>query len=171
MASAARRLLSGWLLLGWLAAWNACAAEDFPPSAPLFSAAFADLEDRPATLEHFRGQALVVNFWARWCGPCREEIPEFVKARQRFHGVEVVGIALDDKAVAVREFASAYGIDYPVFLAKDKGIELIQALGNNKAGLPFTLVVDRQGKVIYTKLGVMKPADMDAAFKLASQAH
>jgi thiol-disulfide isomerase/thioredoxin len=157
------------IAVAWCATVAPCAAEEMPSAAPLFAAALVDAGDRPATLDRFKGKAIAVNFWARWCGPCRDEIPEFVKARKRFRGrgIEVVGIALDDNAAAVKEFAAAYGIDYPVFLVKDRGIELIQSLGNPQAGLPFTLVLDAQGRVVYKKLGVMKAVDMDAAFAMA----
>ena len=79
----------------------------------------------------------------------------------------MLGIGLEDKAELVREFAKAYEMDYPVLLAKDQGVALMQALGNPKAGLPFTLAIDRHGKVVYKKLGAMKTADIEAAFDAA----
>jgi thiol-disulfide isomerase/thioredoxin len=152
-----------------LVAGQALAQADMPSSAPLFAATLHDLDDKPAALAVWRGKPLVVNFWARWCGPCRAEIPELLKARAKYkaRGAEVLGIGLEDKPEAVREFAKAYEMDYPVLLAKEQGIALMQALGNAKAGLPFTLAVDRHGKVVYKKLGGMKPADIEAAFDAA----
>jgi peroxiredoxin len=67
---------------------------------------------------------------------------------------------------AAKDFAKAYEMDYPLFVAGAKGIPLMQALGNTKGGLPFTLVIDRNGQVIQKKLGVMKKADLDAAAEL-----
>lgn len=152
-----------------LAAGAAFAQDDKPTAAPLFAASLSDLDDKPVALTTYKGRPLVVNFWARWCGPCREEFPELIRARARHktRGVEVLGIGIEDKADAVREFAKAYEIDYPVLLAKDKGIELMQALGNDRAGLPFTLAVDRQGRIAYKKLGGMKRADVETAFAAA----
>lgn len=157
------------LLALLLAAGQALAQVEMPSSAPLFAATLQDLDDKPAALAVWRGKPLVVNFWARWCGPCRAEIPELSKARAKYkaHGVEVLGLGLEDKPEAVREFAKAYEIDYPVLLAKEQGIALMQALGNAKAGLPFTLAVDRRGKIVYKKLGGMNAADVDAAFAAA----
>ena len=144
------------------------AADEMPSSAPLFAATLNDLDDKPVALERYRGKPLIVNFWARWCGPCRVEIPELIAIRQAHKGkLEVLGIAIEDKADAAKEFAKAYEMDYPVFVAREKGIPLMQALGNTKGGLPFTIVIDRNGQVVQKKMGIMKKADLDAAAELA----
>ena len=139
-----------------------------PSSAPLFAATLNDLDDKPVALERYKGKPLIVNFWARWCGPCRVEIPELITLRKAHKGkLEVLGIGIEDKADAAKEFARAYEMDYPVFVARDKGIPLMQALGNTKGGLPFTIVIDRNGQVVQKKMGIMKKADLDAAAELA----
>ena len=139
-----------------------------PSSALLFEATLNDLDDKPVALERYRGKPLIVNFWARWCGPCRVEIPELIAIRQAHKGkLEVLGIGIEDKADAAKEFARAYEMDYPVFVAREKGIPLMQALGNTKGGLPFTIVIDRNGQVVQKKMGIMKKADLDAAAELA----
>lgn len=139
---------------------------DMPSSEPLFAATLSDLDDKAAPLSAWKGKPIVVNFWARWCGPCREEIPGLIQERAKHKGrVEVLGIGIEDKPEAVREFAKAYEMTYPVLLAKDKGIALMQALGNPKAGLPFTFAVDRHGRIVYKKLGGMKKPDIEAAFE------
>jgi YD repeat-containing protein len=127
---------------------------ELPDAAPLFAATVWDMHDRSFDLATLRGKPLVVNFWARWCGPCRVEIPHFAQARRKFKekGLAVVGIGLEDKVDTVREFARAYEMDYTVLLAKDQGVPLLRALGNAKAGLPFTLVIDASGRVVATKL-------------------
>ncbi|MBK8891358.1 MAG: TlpA family protein disulfide reductase [Dechloromonas sp.] len=143
-------------------------ADEMPSSAPLFAATLNDLDDKPVALERYRGKPLIVNFWARWCGPCRVEIPELIAIRRANKGkLEVLGIGIEDKADAAKEFAKAYEMDYPVFVARDKGIPLMQALGNTKGGLPFTIVIDRSGQVVQKKMGIMKKADLDAAAELA----
>ena len=139
-----------------------------PSYALLFEATLNDLDDKPVALERYRGKPLIVNFWARWCGPCRVEIPELIAIRQAHKGkLEVLGIGIEDKADAAKEFARAYEMDYPVFVARDKGIPLMQALGNTKGGLPFTIVIDRNGQVVQKKMGIMKKADLEAAAELA----
>ena len=132
-------------------------------SAPLFAATLNDLDDKPVALERYKGKPLVVNFWARWCGPCRAEIPELLKFRSTHKGkVEILGIGIEDKAEPAKDFAKAYDMDYPVFVAKDKGIPLMQDLGNTKGGLPYTLFIDRNGQVVQKKMGVLRKADFDA---------
>ncbi len=161
-----RQALAALLLL---AASLGCRAQTAQVLDALWAATLVDLDDQPVALRKHQGRPLVVNFWARWCGPCRDEIPDFVRERSRFKdkGIEVLGIALEDNAVPVRDFAKAYEMDYPVLLAKDKGIALMQALGNTKAGLPFTLAIDRRGNVVARKLGPMKKAEVEAAFQQA----
>lgn len=159
-----------WLsILGFsgLAAAQPVGAE-MPDSAPLFAARLADLNDQPVALAGLQGKPLIINFWARWCGPCRDEIPEFIKVQQKFKTQEltVVGIAIDDKTEAVGDFAKAYEINYSVLVAKDAGLELMRKLGNSRAGLPYTLVIDRSGKVIAKKIGLMKRPEIDAALEV-----
>ncbi len=153
----------------FLVAGVAAAQSAMPSSEPLFAASMHDTDDRPVALSAYKGRPLVINFWARWCTPCRNEIPELVKARAAHlaHGVEVLGLGIEDKAEAVREFAKAYEMNYPVLLAREGGIPLMQALGNAKAGLPYTLAVDRRGRVVFRKLGAMSAADVEAAFAAA----
>jgi len=142
-----------------------------PPLAnALFAAAAVDTDGRPFALDALRGQPLLVNFWARWCGPCRKEIPDFVEinAKYRSRGLVIVGLAVEDadSREAVRDFAKAYEVDYRVpLVGVGKGVELMKALGNDKAGLPFTVVVDRQGRIVAKKLGAMSKAEMEAAIK------
>lgn len=136
-----------------------------PGAAALFTATLSDAQDRPFALASLRGTPLIVNFWARWCAPCRQEIPEFVKAQRAHPDLRIVGIGLEDNAEAVREFTQAYEINYRILLAKDQGLALLNALGDAQAGLPYTLVIDRQGRIVQRKLGAMKADDIAAAIR------
>ncbi|MBI5784801.1 MAG: TlpA family protein disulfide reductase [Rhodocyclales bacterium] len=155
--------LRHWLLA--LSCSPLLALAEQPASAPLFAATLVDTQDKPVALEKYRGRPLVVNFWARWCGPCRTEIPLLIKLREdyRQRGLEVLGIAIEDKTEAVRDFAKAYEMDYPVLLAKDQGLPLMQALGNSKQGLPFTVAIDAKGKLVLIKMGGITGAELTAA--------
>lgn len=154
-----RKLIVGGLMIGAAFAARADSAD------ALFAATLSNLDDKPAALANWKGKPLIVNFWARWCGPCRAEIPELSKTRaaNKGKGVEVIGIALEDKPEPVRDFAKAYDVDYPILLAKDQGIALMQALGNSKSALPFTIAVDKKGEIVTRKLGAIKPAELEAA--------
>jgi thiol-disulfide isomerase/thioredoxin len=155
------------LALGLLAAVSCTAAEPAISSQPLFAATLSDMNDKPVALERFKGKPLIVNFWARWCAPCREEIPELREFRQHHQGkIEVIGIGLEDEAAPVREFAKKLGMNYPVFLGKEQAIPLMQALGNRKGGLPYTLAIDASGQVVSSKMGLLKKADLDGFAKL-----
>ena len=141
------------------------AADEMPSSAALFAATLNDLDDKPVALERYKGKPLIVNFWARWCGPCRVEIPELTGVQQRLkdRGLVVVGIGLETNPDTVQEFVRAYEMDYTVLLAKDEGVALMQALGNPTSGLPYTLVVDAAGRLVAKKLGLMSKTELDAA--------
>ena len=105
----------------------------------------------------WKGKVLVVNFWATWCAPCREEMPEFVKAQRELgeKGLQFVGIAIDqpDK---VQEFAAEIGLNYPTLIGGYGAIELSKTLGNRLGALPFTIIVDRSGRVAHTQLGPLR---------------
>lgn len=155
------------LLLGLVCA--ALARAETGTADALFAATLTGLDEQPAALAQWRGKPLVVNFWARWCGPCKAEIPEFIKLRKQYRakGLEVLGIAVEERAEPVRDFAKAYEMDYPLLVAKDKGLPLMQALGNAKMGLPFTVVIDRSGKIVRVKLGAIQPDELNAAAEAA----
>jgi thiol-disulfide isomerase/thioredoxin len=135
----------------------------------LFAAKLSGSDDKPVALEAYRGKPLIVNFWARWCAPCRVEIPELIKTQDKYakRGLVVIGIGLEDKPESVRDFMKAYEMSYTVLLAKAGGIELMQALGNTRAGLPFTVAIGPKGTIVASKLGAMNRADLDAAAEAA----
>ena len=130
-----------------------------------FAAKLTGLDGGAVAMEQFRGRPLIVNFWARWCAPCREEIPELIRLRdaQGEGGIEVVGVALESQVEGVREFATAQDMRYPVVLAAKQGIPLMKALGNAQGGVPFTVYIGRDGKAVGSKLGIVRADDLAAA--------
>jgi thiol-disulfide isomerase/thioredoxin len=121
-----------------------------------------DLDGHETPLSQWRGKVLVVNFWATWCAPCREEMPQFVvaQARDAAKGLQFVGIAVD-QVDKVRDYVKEVRINYPVLIGGFGAIELSKALGNELAALPFTIVVDKRGGVAHTQLGQLKSAQLD----------
>jgi thiol-disulfide isomerase/thioredoxin len=133
-------------------------------AAQLLGSRFHDVAGQPRRLQEWEGKALACNFWATWCAPCREEIPLLAAAQQQYAslGLQVVGIAVDN-AANVRQFEQTVRIGYPVLLADPSAIDLMRKLGNSSGGLPFTVLLDRQGRVAGRRLGPYSGADLEAA--------
>ena len=114
-------------------------------------------DGRRVSADDFNGQVLVVNFWATWCAPCREEMPMLDAVHEQFapDGLAVVGIALDDVQRA-RDFAASLGIDYTILVGAQDVMATGLAWGNRAGLLPYTVVVDRGGIVRWTYLGELK---------------
>jgi thiol-disulfide isomerase/thioredoxin len=140
------------------------------PGAPeisqdqLYAVKFPDVHGKIQELSHWRGKVLVLNFWATWCPPCREEIPDFVQVDAAFRdkGVAIVGIALDERS-QVADFAKTFGIRYPLLLGGMDGYDLAAKLGNTSKGIPFTAIIDRQGKVAYIGVGAVRKKELEKA--------
>lgn len=136
-----------------------------PPiaAAALSGLALPDADGKEQRLDQWRGKVVVVNFWATWCAPCREEMPEFIKAQRELgpKGLQFVGIAVDqpDK---VRQFAAEIGLNYPTLVGGFGAMELSKTLGNSVMALPFTVVLNRAGAIVHTQLGVLKPDKLTA---------
>ncbi|MFM9882415.1 MAG: TlpA family protein disulfide reductase [Burkholderiales bacterium] len=122
----------------------------------LDGAQFTDLSGRARSMSEWHGKVVLVNFWATWCAPCREEIPALQETRAAYmdKGFEVVGIALD-RAELARGFAADFKIDYPVLIGEGDIIDLMRALGNKSGALPYSVVIDRQGRVSQRHLGLL----------------
>ena len=136
-------------------------------TAALFAATLYDLDNQPVLFASHRGRPMIINFWARWCPPCRVEIPELVALQQQKTGVDIVGINIETDPAPVRDFGRAYDINYPVLLTRAPGIDLMRSLGNSKAGLPFTVVLNKQGEVVASRMGAMTRTQLDAAVERA----
>ena len=132
-------------------------------AAALFGVALPDTAGREQSIGQWKGKVLVVNFWATWCVPCREEMPEYVKMQKEEgeRGLQFVGIAVDD-ASKVRDFAAEIGLNYPALIGGYGAIELSKSLGNRLGALPYTLIIDRAGRISRAHLGPIKPAELRA---------
>jgi thiol-disulfide isomerase/thioredoxin len=128
----------------------------------LAKAKFQDLKGAPVSLDQWKGKVVVLNFWATWCPPCREEMPALMRFQQRFaaNGVQIVGIALDstDKVAA---FGAELQINYPLLVGGNELFPLMTALGNKAGALPFTVIIDRQGNFSAGHLGALSEAQLE----------
>jgi thiol-disulfide isomerase/thioredoxin len=130
-------------------------------ASALLAIALPDSNGREQALGQWKGKVLVVNFWATWCAPCREEMPEFIRAQTELggKGLQFVGIAVD-QADKVQQFAGEIGLNYPALIGGYGAMELSKSLGNRLMALPFTVVIQRDGTVAHTQLGPLRDAQL-----------
>ncbi len=130
--------------------------------SPLEAAAYPDLAGEPRRIAEWRGKVVAVNFWATWCAPCVEEIPLFMDQRKNYasQGFEIVGIAVDN-AAKVAEFSRKMFISYPILIADGSGLELVRRLGNTAGGLPYSVVLNREGRPGRSKLGAFTRPELE----------
>jgi peroxiredoxin len=125
----------------------------------LFAATFPDEKGQPKALKPYIGKIVVLNFWATWCEPCREEMPELSTLHDTYKdkNVVVLGVAVDDVG-NINEFLKTSKISYPLFAADDLGMQLSSDLGNSKAALPYTVIIKTDGSIAKTYFGrITKP--------------
>ena len=122
---------------------------------------YPDLTGQQRDASEFDGKVLVVNFWATWCPPCRKETPTFVELQRDYaESVQFIGIAIDDEE-PVREFAESFDVNYPVLLGDVDAVAMSRSLGNRYEGLPFTVVVGTDGKVILRHAGGLEREQLE----------
>jgi len=132
-------------------------------SAALMAASFPDLSGKQQSLGQWQGKLLIINFWATWCAPCREEMPALNRLHLKYSpkGLQIVGIAADN-AYKVSQFANEIGISYPLLADPLSAAELSRRLGNRFGLLPHTVVVAPDGKRILAKLGAINEQEFEA---------
>lgn len=113
-----------------------------------------DLSGNQHNISEWRGKILIINFWATWCPPCRKEISEFIALQEQYSakGIQFIGIALEDQKPVV-EYTVANNINYPILIGGDDGVALAHQLGNSIDAIPYTVVVNQQGKIIHQQPG------------------
>jgi thiol-disulfide isomerase/thioredoxin len=128
----------------------------------VLAAPLADIKGGSQSIGQWRGRVLVINYWATWCAPCREEIPMFVKMQERYgeRGLQFIGIAIDQPA-KVAEFAAEFRVNYPLLIAGADSLELLRQAGNRAGVLPYTLVIDRKGNLVSREPGGLKEARLE----------
>ncbi|ROT44811.1 TlpA disulfide reductase family protein [Pusillimonas sp. NJUB218] len=137
-------------------------------SAGLFGLQFPDSDGTPVPLDQWRGGPVVVNFWATWCPPCVKEMPDLEALKQKYPGVQFVGLGVDT-AANIKKFIPKVNVTYPLLVTGYGGIDLMKTLGNPTGGLPYTLVYDASGNVLERIMGQVKPDHLDAILQRVSK--
>jgi len=160
-----RRLLlyagvgAGFGALGVALGWRRLAPEPASDTAValLHAQTLPDPAGNPVDLGLLRGTPLVVNFWATWCAPCVDEMPELSAMHVELapRGVQVIGIGIDSPA-NIAQFAQRMQVAYPLVVAGPVGAELGRQFGNMTGALPYTVLIDRNGRVVHRILGRVK---------------
>lgn len=129
----------------------------------LFGLTLNDANAKPQAMKQWQGKFLVVNFWATWCKPCVEEMPELVQLQKDLaaNNVQLLGLGIDTPS-NIADFAKKYQISYPVFAAGMDGTSISQAMGNKTGGLPFTALISTEGKVVKAYSGRLKMPELRA---------
>lgn len=126
-----------------------------------------DLEGQARDISDWEGKVVLVNFWATWCPPCRREIPEFIEVRDKYkdQGFEILGIAIDTADV-VKEFVRTMGIDYPIVHGEMDAVTISSAYGNTMGGLPYSVLLDRDGNIQFVRTGELSKDMLEEQLKL-----
>jgi len=133
---------------------------------PFFGAHLTNENGVSQDLKQYKGKIIVLNFWATWCPPCREEMPELSQlyAEYKNKNVVVLGVAIDELGL-VKEFSQNSPVNYPLFVAEDEGMNLGSKLGNDKDVLPYTVIINKDGLVVETYFGRINKALLETTLR------
>ncbi|MFF7398569.1 TlpA family protein disulfide reductase [Achromobacter sp. NPDC008082] len=139
-----------------------------PPAVPsepdpipaLMQLQMPDLNGAMHSLTDFKGQPMVVNFWATWCAPCVKEMPELDALQKKYPHVRFVGIGVDT-AANIQKFVEKVQVSYPLWVIGAGAIDTLRKLGNPSGGLPFTIVFNADGGINRKILGEIQPDDLN----------
>lgn len=143
-----------------------------PTGVPLMRPTFTlhDLAGKPRSISEWDGKALIINFWATWCAPCRREIPLLNRIHREYaaKGIEVVGIAVDF-AEDVATFTKRIPLEYGLLVGEQEGLDAAKEFGVQSMAFPFTAFTDRRGDVLLVHLGELHPAQAEAILGVVQQ--
>jgi thiol-disulfide isomerase/thioredoxin len=149
--------------------WRAAPKTDVPPANWVFELQYPQMLDgktQTTPVAAHRGPLTVINFWATWCAPCIEEMPELSRVHKDFSPdrANVIGLAVDSPS-NVKNFLEQHQISYPILLVGAAGTDLAKRLGARIDALPFTVVIDQKGVVRHQKLGRIREEELRSWLK------
>lgn len=133
------------------------------PVQALFAQTLPDAQGKPQALAKWQGKAILLNFWAPWCAPCVDEMPELssLQSEALAQNLQILGIGIDSPS-NIAQFSTTFKIAYPVYVAGVSGTELSRQFGNKDGGLPYSVLIGADGQVKKTYLGRLKFARLRA---------
>jgi cytochrome c biogenesis protein CcmG/thiol:disulfide interchange protein DsbE len=148
---------------------SACTVKEEEERKPAADFSIPDLEGKLVSLSDYKGQVVMINFWATWCTPCREEIPGFVELQTKYgpEGFTILGLTIDTiDPEEVKEFAIEFKMNYPVlYLGKQK--KQVMKDYFNFRGIPTSFLIDRDGLIIRKVTGLMEKSFWDKEIRTA----
>ena len=159
LAAALVALVAGYFAAQWLRA----PTTDITPAGAAIEFSLPDLEGKRRSLSEWRGQVVVLNFWATWCPPCREEIPLFIDLQKRHggNGLQFLGVAVDRLEDVAGYYVQA-GMNYPTLIGDDNAIAIMKNYGNRMGSLPYSVIIDRDGQVVARKVGAFRGHELES---------
>lgn len=144
--------------------WAGASSREEPATDGLYASSFVDASGTPQPLGQWRGKVLVVNFWASWCPPCLEEMPALNQLHRQYaaKGMQLVGISAEDMDT-LKKFGEQVRVEYPLLAADAQAMSLAASLGNDRSILPFTVVVDKHGKIAHIMFGKVENSALEKA--------
>ncbi len=157
-------VLSGWFLFHKTLETNEPEAKKVASATSvdknvLMNASFTDINGQQQALRQWQGKIIVLNFWATWCPPCREEMPELSAMQDQYkkQNIVIIGLSTDDLN-KTKDFIKSAPVNYPILAGDMEAMSLAETLGNNRGILPYTVIVDANGTIVKAFFGRVNQA-------------
>lgn len=130
-----------------------------------FAAEFPDTDGQLQAMEKWKGKIIIVNFWATWCPPCLEEMPELSNLQSQYKDQNVVVLGISsDELDKIRQFSAETPVSYPLLSGDIDAMNISESLGNNKGVLPYTVIIKPDGNIANTYFGLVNQSLLEETF-------